>query len=199
MDYPRTEGSGSRLGWAAFAVLVAGVILALVLLVDLDPSTDEPLTETEFRARGDEICHEAHADFEELQDRPPATAREAAEITDELVAIARDELVRIRDLEAPPALSTALQRYLDARDAGIDRLQAGADAAADEDAFAYEKAQAAVADGQLSRLKLAREVGFDQCSRVLFGRKELAGDRAGAVNTDPSAPPTIENPPTGTP
>jgi len=180
-------------------VPVVGVLLAIALLLDLGPFKDEPLTEAEFLARGDEICHGAHADFEEAQTQAPATAREAANLTDELVAIARNELQRIRHLEAPPALDTALKRYLDAREAGIDRLEEGARAAGDEDAFAYAKAQAAIADSQLSRLKLARDVGFDQCSRVLFGRGELEGDQVAPVNTDPNAPPTIENPPTGAP
>lgn len=187
------------MGWAVLAVLAVGVFVALALLLDLGPFADEPLSEAEFLARGDEICHRAHADFEELQGHAPATAREAAEITDELVAIAREELERIRDLEAPVALETALKRYLDARVAGIERLEEGAKAAADEDAFAYAKAQAEVADTQLSRLKLAREVGFDQCSRVLFGREQLEGDQVAPIDTDPSAPPTIENPPTGAP
>jgi predicted transcriptional regulator len=199
VDYPPTDGTGARLGWAAFALLVVGVLLALALLFDLGPFAEDPLSEAEFLAQGDEICRQAHEDFERLQARAPATAQEAADLTDELGAISRDELDRIHDLEAPAELQTALDRYLDARQAGIDRLEAGAKAAAAGDAVDYANAQAKVADSQLTRLKLARAVGFDQCSRVLFGRDQLARDREPPLNTDPGAPPTINNPPTGVP
>ena len=97
-------------------------------------------------------------------------------------------------------MDAALERYLQAREEGIDQMRAGVDAAADRDAFAYEQAQADVAAGQLRRLQLARRVGFTECSRILGERAELADDaKAPSEATPQGAPPTIENPPTGSP
>jgi predicted transcriptional regulator len=189
----------SRLGRAALAALALAAVVVLAILLDLGPFADEELSEAEFLAGGDEICRQAHADFADLQGSPPRTAAEAAALTDELLAISREELDAIRDLDAPASLERSLRRYLSAREQGIAELRAGLEAAEEGDAFAYAEAQAAVASGQVERLELAREVGFSDCSRVLFGRDQLAEDAERPVETDPSAPPTIENPPTEAP
>jgi predicted transcriptional regulator len=195
---PRPQ-STSRIGWAASAALVIGVILALAILLDLGPFADEELSEAEFAARGDDICQQAHTDFTKLQESPVRTANEAAALTEELVGISRDELDAIRDLNGPASLEPALERYLEAREKGIAQLRAGLAAAEDGDAFAYADAQAKVASGQADRLKLAQKVGFNECSRVLFGRDQLTQDAEAPLSSDPSAPPTVNNPPTGTP
>lgn len=199
MEYPPTERTGRRLRWVALAALGVGVLVALAILLDLGPFADDPLSEAKFLARGDEVCQQAANDFEELQATSPNTASEAGDLTDQLIGISRDELEQIRDLDAPATLDTVLTRYLDAREQGIEQLQAGLDAANDRDAFKYADSQAKLASDQLHRLQLARDVGFQECSRVLFGRDQLAEDTNPPLSTDPSAPPTVNNPPTGTP
>ncbi|MEO8093037.1 MAG: hypothetical protein ABI726_10060 [bacterium] len=200
MEYPPTERNDRRLGWIALAIAVAGALVALTLLLDLGPAADEELPPAEFLAQGDEICAQAQRSFEKLQRSEPTTAGEASALTSELLRISEDERDQVSDLRAPVALQQPLERYLDAREQGIEEIRAGLDAADDRDAFAYAKAQAAVADGQLRRRRLAREVGFEQCSRILGERDELAADaRPPAEPTPEGAPPTIENPPTGTP
>jgi hypothetical protein len=195
---PEPEAT-SRTGWIGLAILAVALVVGIALLVDAGPFADEALTEDEFLAQGDEICAQAHEDFEGLQSEPPRTGAEATELTEELVAISRDELDAIAELNGPSSLDAALDRYLSAREAGIDLLRGGLDAAEAGDAFAYAKAQAEVAASQRERLKLAERVGFTECSRVLFGRDQLEQDAEPPVNTDPSAPPTVANPPTGTP
>lgn len=174
------------------------VLVALAVLLDLGPFADEDLSEAEFLARGDELCAQAHSGFEESQDSPPRTASEARELTSELLAIAREERHAIADLDAPTSLDAAVERYLNVRERGIGRLEAGVEAAEGGDAVAYEKAQAGLASGQLKRRRLARRIGFEECSRVLFGREQLERDAREPAGADPSAPPTVSSPPTGT-
>jgi len=158
--------------WLAAAVAAGGaVVIGLAALLELGPFADEELGEAEFLARGDEICREAHREFEDLQRRAPNTASEAAELTGSLIEISEGELDRIRDLNAPASVERSLRRYLDAREEAIEQLHKGREAAEDRDALAYADAQAKVASGQVHRQKLAKQVGFDECSRVLFGRR----------------------------
>ncbi len=200
MDYPPAERNDRRVGWIALAIAVVGALVALTLLLDLGPAADDQLPQAEFLAQGDQICAQAQQSFEELQRSRPTTAGEASALTAELLRISEDELEQVRALRAPVELQRSLDRYLDAREQGIDQIRAGLDAADDRDAAAYAKAQAGVADGQLRRLQLAREVGFEQCSRILGKRDQLVADaRPPAEPTPEGAPPTIPKPPTGAP
>lgn len=189
----------NRNAWVALGILGVAIVLVLAILLDLGPFADDPLSEAEFLARGDEICSAAHSDYEALQDSPPRTANEAAERTDELLAISRSELDEIRDLDGPAALQSVVGRYLEAREKGIERLRDGVEAAEEGDALAYARAQAEVASTQLERRKLAQRVGFEECSQVLFGRDQLAADSEPPLETESGAPPTVSNPPTATP
>jgi hypothetical protein len=151
----------------ALALLAAVVALSAVL--DLGPFGDDggvTLTKAGFTAKGDEICKRAHDQFAELQKAPPNSAEGAATLTQNLIEISERELGQIHSLNAPPEVVPALDRYLQARDQGIALLKQGLQAAQDENARAYADAQAKIADGQLHRLKLARAVGFSECSRV---------------------------------
>jgi hypothetical protein len=165
-DEPRKR---ARLAIAAAGlVAVVAVVVAVASLLDLGPFADE-LSREELIAEGNEICAEAQAAFADLQADPPTTAREAADLTEQLIGISEDELEEIGDLDAPAELDDELDRYLDARERGIELLRDGLEAARDEDATAYAEAQASVAEDQVERLKLAREVGFTECSRPATG------------------------------
>jgi len=171
----------------------------LAIALNFGPFEEGELSESEFLARGDEICREAHEEFESAQEQSPNTAGEAADLTGDLIDISEAELERIRELNAPASLEGPLERYLAAREEGIEQLHEGLEAAEKEDAFAYADAQAEVAADQVHRRQLARDVGFRECSRVLFGRDQLASDSQPPVNAGLNAPPTVNNPPTGTP
>jgi hypothetical protein len=192
-------GADRRRLWIAIAALGVAALVAIAIVADLGPFADEELSEAEFLARGDEVCREAHEEFEDLQAQNPNTASEAAGLTGSLIEISEGELDQIRDLNAPASVERPLDRYLGSREDGIEQLQKGLEAAEDGDAFAYADAQAKVAAEQVHRLKLAKQVGFTECSRVLFGREQLAADAEPPLSTDPNAPPTVNNPPTGTP
>jgi hypothetical protein len=183
--------------WLIAGAATAAVLIVLAIVLDVGPFDDGEMSKGEFLARGDEICREAHEEFESAQARSPNTAREAADLTGDLIDISEGEVDRIRELEAPPSLQPPLDRYLAAREDGIEQLQKGLDAAQEEDAFAYADAQAEVAAGQVHRLQLAKAVGFNECSRVLFGREQLASDSEPPVDSGLNAPPTVNNPPTG--
>jgi hypothetical protein len=123
------------------------------------------LTKAQFVAEGNEICKRGSEEYAELQKNPPKTSEEAATLTQKLIGITREELIQIRDLNAPDDVRPAVNRYLRARQEGLEVLEKGFRAAAGNDARAYAAAQAEMAAGQVDRLKLAEAVGFSECSR----------------------------------
>jgi hypothetical protein len=151
----------------ALALLAAIVALAAVLgLGPFGDDGDSTLSKSQFTAKGDQVCKAAHDKFVELQKTPPNSAEGAAALTQNLIEISENELSQIRALDAPPEVQPALDRYLQAREQGIAELKKGLEAAQDKNARAYADAQAKIAAGQVQRLKLARAVGFSECSRV---------------------------------
>ena len=117
MDANRIPGPAGLT--AAIAALLA-VLLALVALLDLGPCAEEELTEEEFIAQGDEVCAQAHEEFLALQDRAPLTPSDAAELTEGLIEVAEEERDAIANLNEPESLREPVERYLEARDRGID-------------------------------------------------------------------------------
>jgi hypothetical protein len=105
-----------------------GVVVVLFPLLDIGPFAEEELTAEAFVAQGDEICARAHDEFPELQDRPPRTPSDAAELTGGLIDVAEEERGAIADLNAPESLADPVARYLEARDRGIDLLREGQEA-----------------------------------------------------------------------
>jgi hypothetical protein len=197
VDESRTS---SHAGLALAIAALLGVLVAVAALLDVGPFADEDLTAEEFIAQGDEICGRAHDEFLELQDKPPRTPSDAAELTGGLIDVAQEERDAIADLNAPEELSDQVDRYLEARDRGIDLLHDGRDAAEDADPAAYERFQAEVAATQVDpRFEIAREIGFSDCSKPLVERDELEAQAEAPTPTDTSAPPTVNNPPTGAP
>ena len=175
---PRMQPEGGQSGvrmppvavLAVFALIA--VIVALAALFGLGPFDDDggsttALSKAQFTAKGDQVCKSAHERFAELQKTPPKSAEETAALTQNLIEISENELSQIRALEVPPQVQPALDRYLQAREQGIAELKKGLQAAQDKNARAYADAQAKIAAGQVQRLKLARAVGFSDCSRVL--------------------------------
>jgi hypothetical protein len=160
---------------AVAIVALVGVLIALAALLDLGPFGDEELSSAELIARGDGICERAHEAFVDLQAEQPQTAREAHDLTDRLVGIAEDEHDEVAELDGPDDLDDLVDRYLEAREAGIEALRAGRDAADADDAEAYSEAQAELSSAQDERRRLARQVGFRECSRPL----ELPGGGEG--------------------
>jgi uncharacterized protein (DUF1778 family) len=153
----------------ALALLAA--IVALAAVFGLGPFDDgggggTALDRAQFTAKGDQVCNAAHDKFVELQKTPPNSAEGAVALTQNLIEISENELRQIRALDAPPEVQPALDRYLQAREQGIEQLKQGLQAAQERNARAYADAQAKIAASQVQRLELARAVGFSQCSRV---------------------------------
>jgi hypothetical protein len=161
----RFPSPGDRRRWALGGAVVA-VVAAAVAIAALRPFGGE-LTRAELVAQGDEICAQARNDFEALQRQPPRTAREAADLTRRLIGVAEDELDAIDDLDHPADLDSEIDRYLAARGEGIELLRDGAVAAEAGDQRRYEAAQAELDAGQRFRRRLAREIGFRECSRPI--------------------------------
>ena len=164
MDALRVPG---KVGAVLAAVGFVVVVLVLALAFDLGPFKRAELTRGQLITRGDEICREAHQAFADLQRKAPQTAGQAAELTDQLIGIASDELDRIGSLNGSPEFDQEIELYLDARERGIDALRAGRAAAEEGDSSAYTQAQDELAESQGERHRIAEEIGFAICSRPL--------------------------------
>jgi hypothetical protein len=138
----------------------------------------EELTREEFLAQGDEICKEGRTQFAELQRDPPQSAAESAELTRQLIEITEGEIEDLRALDPPAESEQALADYLESREAGLEILEKGLEAAENEDAQAYAEAQAQISRSQVDRARLAERVGFSECSQPLGGRTDEAGSGA---------------------
>jgi hypothetical protein len=155
--------------WVLAVVAGAAVLALVAVLLNLGPFKEAELTRGELIARGDEICRKAHDAFTNLQDGPPRTASQAAELTTQLADIAGDEVDQIRALNGPPEFDAEIERYLAARERGIAFLRSGHDAAQARDTEAYVKSQAELARTQRERQRIARRIGFAECSRPIGG------------------------------
>ena len=192
---------GNHIGLILAVSALLGVLVALAAMLDIGPFADDELSAEEFIAQGDEICSQAHDEFLDLQDGVvPRTPGDAAELTGALIEVAEEERDALADLREPEMLSARVERYLEARERGIEILKAGRAAAEDADPSEYEQLQAELAATQIDpRFEIAGEIGFEECSKPLVDRDELRHQAEEPAATDPSAPPTVSNPPTGTP
>jgi hypothetical protein len=117
-----------------------GALLIVAAIVALRPFGGE-LSRAELIAEGDEICAQARQDFEALQEQPPRTAREAADLTGRLISVVEDELDAIDDLDHPSELDDEVDRYLTVREEGMELLREGRVAAEAGELRRYEAAQ----------------------------------------------------------
>ncbi|MDQ3758611.1 MAG: hypothetical protein M3331_01515, partial [Actinomycetota bacterium] len=79
----------------------------------------------------------------------------------------------ILDLGAPESLEDGVAKYVEDREKGIAILEDGLAAARDDDANAYEEAQAELAAQQKERQDAAQKLGFKKCSEPLVSKEEL--------------------------
>ena len=145
--------------------MVVVVVVAVALGIAAGCGGEDELSAEELGREADRICSDSRAEFAELQQDPPTSPREAAELTRQLVAITEREIGAIRGLDAPQDLEPRLDLYLRARDEGLEILRAGLAAAVAQDVRGYARAQAAIAARALERLRLARAAGLRECSR----------------------------------
>jgi len=158
----------TRAGLTVAVAALVGVVLALFAVLEIGPCAEDELSVEEFIAQGDEICRLAHEEFLDLQGRTPRTPSDAADLMGALIEVAEEERDAIADLNAPASLADQVDRYLEAREVGIDLLREGRDAAEDADASAYEERQAELASTQVDpRYEIASEIGFEECSKPL--------------------------------
>jgi hypothetical protein len=184
----------------------AGLVVAFVVLIgvaaalfDLGPFAKEKLTGNQFLVRGDEVCSGAHHRFSQQQQAQPRTASEAVDLTTNLRDLARTELDQMRQLTPPAALEQPLDRYLAAREDAIKLMDRAISAAGNDDFTAYRTYQAKLAGGQRQRLRLAKAVGFKECSQPSVGGKELREQSQPPQNESLNRPNEVNNPPPGTP
>jgi hypothetical protein len=149
---------------------IATILAVLALLgavFNLGPFREPELGNGVLIARGDEICRRAHEAFVDVQRETPETAEEAADLTARLVDIAEDETKEINALNGTAVFEAGIDKYLAAREEGIDAMRAGREAAEADDAQAYAQSQSDVAASQRERHQIARRIGFAVCSRPL--------------------------------
>lgn len=193
----------NRATTAAVIVALLVVIGVAAALFDLGPFANEaglgPGAEGDLVARGDQICEQTQAKFDDQQGSQPKTAREAAQVTQNLLELSRSELEQIQALEPSPEMRKPLAKYVAAKKRGVELLEQGQKAAAADDYSAYSRYQAELAAGQLKRSRFAQVVGFEVCSAPSIGRKELSRQSRAPVDSSLSRPNKVNNPPPGTP
>jgi len=168
-EAPRTNRTGLAAGFIGAVLLLA----TLAVVLDLGPFADDDLSAAEFLAQGDEICSQAHDDFLEIQNSAPRTPEDAEAQVEALIKVAEEERNAILDLSAPASLEDGVTEYVKEREKGIATLEDGLAAARDDDAGAYEAAQAELAAQQDDRQKAAQRLGFNECSEPLVDDDEL--------------------------
>lgn len=143
----------------------AAVLLVAALAVACGEKDEpEPPSAASAVAQGDEICSEAQAEIDALRDQAPRGPEDAARLTEGVIGVYEEELADLEAVAVPADLEDELDRYLTARERALDPLRAGLEAARAGDAQAYARAQAEAAEGQVERTRLARAVGFRECS-----------------------------------
>ena len=177
------------------------MLVAIAALLDVGPFADDELTVDEFIAQGDEICSQAHDEFLDLQDGAvPRTPGDAADLTGALIDVAEEERDAIADLREPEALSGQVDRYLEARGRGIEILKDGRAAADDADPGEYERAPGgAGGDPGRPALRARRRDRIRAMLEAAHRPRRAPAPGRGAGRGRPSAPPTVNNPPTGSP
>jgi hypothetical protein len=150
-------------------VPVRRAILAALLLVALaggcgEKEEPEGQSATAAIAEGDRICAEAQSEVDALRAEQPRTPEEAARLTEGVLDAYESELADLQELPVPDELTDELDRYVAARERALEPLREGLEAARAGDAQAYAEAQARAAAGQVERTRLARAVGFTECS-----------------------------------
>ena len=194
---------GNRIGLILAVAALLGVLVAVAALLDVGPFADDELSVEEFIAQGDEICSQAHDEFLDLQDGVvPRTPGDAAELTGALIEVAEEERDAIADLREPETLSAQVERYLEARDRGIEILQGTAGprprTCRPERATSSSRRSSRRPRSTRASRSPARSGSRSARSRSSTGTSSSARPRS-PLATDPSAPPTVNNPPTGTP
>jgi len=126
-------------------------------------SSKQQVSATELVQKADAICRDEQAKFDQIQAHPPANASIASDQTKELIDVTNAASSDLRDLEPPDQLSAPYDAYLQARDAAVDQMKRGQDAADNQDSAGYSAAQTAVARAALRREKLATAAGLRVC------------------------------------
>lgn len=147
-------------------LLAAVAAVAVVIVIGCGEKEEAaPASADAATAAGDEICAAATREISALRaDAAPRTPKDAAELTGRVLAAHEQEIAGLRELAVPDELRPDLDRYLAARERGLEPLREGLDAARAGNPTAYARAQAEAAAGQVRRTELARAVGFSECS-----------------------------------
>jgi hypothetical protein len=124
----------------------------------------QQVSAAELVQKGDQICREEQAKFEQIQAHPLGNASDAAGQTKELIQVSENANAELGDLDPPEKQRAPLDSYLSARSRAIDQMKTGQDAADNQDSAAYAAAQAAVVHSAPQRRKLAASLGFKVCS-----------------------------------
>lgn len=147
------------------ALLAATACAAIIATGCGEKDEPAPASAAAAIAEGDEICTAAGEEISTLRaDAAPKTPQDAARLTEQVLSVHEQEIADLRALAVPDDLRSDLDRYLVARERGLEPLREGLDAARAGNPTAYAQAQADAAAGQVRRTELARAVGFRECS-----------------------------------
>jgi hypothetical protein len=158
-------GNLARRGGPVTGALLVAILCGAVAVGCGEKEEPEAVGAARAIAEGDDICAAASEEVAALRaDAAPRTPAEAAKLTEGVIDAYEAEIADLEALSVPAELADELDRYVTAREQALAPLRDGLAAARSGDAQAYAEAQAEAAAGQVKRTRLAREVGFSECS-----------------------------------
>jgi hypothetical protein len=138
-------------------------------------STSAPST-SDLIAKGDTICNQAQAEFDQaVRSQQVGNPAQAEKLTSTLLQISESELAKLRALTPPDDLKAAFDSYLASREKGVEMIKQANQAAADNNPQGYFAAISRLHQTQKQRSGLADKVGFTHCSQELVPGSPSAG------------------------
>jgi serine/threonine protein kinase len=188
----KSDARRRRFGFAAAALVLVAAVAALAIAVGGDGGSDgdrgqgddfsvaagaaerrgggepEPtprsLSRSQLIAEADAVCEQSKSRYLEVRD---VGSEYAADVTyaEALARFARARVRGLRSLAPPPALAGPYREYLDAQERVLATDRQAVRAARQGDAASVEAARERRDSEDALRERLAREIGFEVCSR----------------------------------
>ena len=124
-----------------------------------------PESVTQFRQEANQVCKDSQQQFDRIQRVQPRTGHEAEQQASALVDVSQQALDNLHQIASPDQLKSIWDRYLSAREKDIHYIEAGREAAANNDINAYARATRQAAAQAAYRRQLALQLGLRLCSR----------------------------------
>jgi hypothetical protein len=149
-----------RLRFTIFMISIA--VLGLAGCGGSDGESSAPLTQAELVAKADAVCKQSKADIDAIQD--PTDIAGLATAIDAQLKIIEDAMNELKELNPPENLASDYEAWLAALDAKLEVTKEARDAAETGVTAEVEKAIEKLDIDTSEEEKLAKKIGFKECS-----------------------------------